>query len=167
MNIRYKTCIAFVISGLVFLAFLFITFSTIVESIVTHYKLKNETRYAITSSVSLSGNGGQTTHYRYTFRIGEKEYNGRSKIIRPGYHYFIKYYPPNPKYNDATNILATKEDIKNMPADGYLHLPHEQLPGVPSQYNFKAAFIFLFIVIALLIAYEIYRKRKMEGIYRI
>lgn len=43
-----------------------------------------------------------------------------------GTKYFIKFYPLNPNRNKATEIIATPEDIKNLPPDRYIRkLPHQ------------------------------------------
>jgi len=153
-----KHYIKYVIAGCVLLTFLYAAYLGFVDIVVTPYKLRKEARYAVTSSIETSS-AGRIISYSYTFIAQNKTYSGSSSLTRKGYHYFIKFYPPNPRYNKATEIIATQQDIDNMPADGYIKLPHKQLAGAPTGSSLPVRLVIL-IVCGSIIGYGIYREYK-------
>jgi len=101
--------------------------SGIVDNILDNIYLKRESAFAISNKITLSTVSKAGTDYHYSFFLKGKWYAGYTSLPlhRDGTKYFIKFYPPNPNRNKATEIIATPEDIKNLPPDGYKQLPHE------------------------------------------
>ena len=94
---------------------------SIVESILDAVYLNKDSRYTITTKISLGSRG----HDKYIFYVNGKPYQGFSGLVRrDGRRYFIKYYPKNPNRSQTTGIVADSTDVKNLPADGYKMLPH-------------------------------------------
>jgi len=103
-------------------------FYTITESILDAYYLKKDFPYTISNTISVgSATKGSGSDKKYTFFLNGKWYAGSSNIAlkTDGTKYFVKFYPPNPRRNEATKVIATPEDIKNLPPDGYKKLPHQ------------------------------------------
>ena len=102
-------------------------FYTITESILDAYYLKKDFAYTISNKISYEDYGKGGADMKYTFFLNGKWYAGSSHLAlkTDGTKYFIKFYPPNPNRNEATEIIATPEDIKNLPPDGYKELPHQ------------------------------------------
>ena len=99
----------------------------IIDNILDNIYLKKESAFSISNKVSLTTVSKAGTNNQYTFFLQGKWYAGHTTLPlrRDGTKYFIKFYPPNPNRNKATEIIATPEDIKNLPPDGYKQLPHE------------------------------------------
>jgi len=92
--------------------------------IVQQYYLSKDARYAITTLITL-GTAGRGATVDYEFSIQSKTYSGwASGNPNRQKHYFVKFYPKNPEYNELTFREATEADIQNMPPDGYKKLPH-------------------------------------------
>lgn len=102
-------------------------FYTITESILDAYYLKKDFAYTISNTTSYEDYGKGGSDRKYTFFLNGKWYTGSSRLALKtnGTKYFIKLYPSNPNRNKATDIIATPEDVKNLPPDGYKQLPHE------------------------------------------
>ena len=102
-------------------------FYTITESILDAYYLKKDFAYTISSNVYYTAGGKGGGSNRFTFFLKGEWYAGSSHLAlkTDGTKYFIKFYPPNPSRNEATEVIANSEDIKNLPPDGYKQLPHE------------------------------------------
>ena len=98
-----------------------------VNSILDYIYLKKDFAYTISESVSIGSSGKTGTDNKYTFYLKGKWYAGHTMLPlrRNGTKYFIKFYPPNPNRNKATQVIADSEDIKNLPPEGYKKLPHQ------------------------------------------
>jgi hypothetical protein len=101
-------------------------FYSIIESVLDPYYLRKDFAYTISDKISLTTVGKGGTNEQYTFFLNGKWYAGNTTLPlrRDGTKYFIKFYPPNPDRNNATEVIANSEDIKNLPSDGYKKLPH-------------------------------------------
>lgn len=97
------------------------------DNILDNIYLKKEFAFSISDRISLSTVSKAGTDYHYSFFLKGKWYAGYTNLsLRTnGTKYFIKFYPPNPPRNKATEIIANSEDIKNLPPDGYKRLPHK------------------------------------------
>ena len=102
-------------------------FYSVIETVLDNNYLNKDSSYAISDKISLTTVGKGGTNKQYTFFLKGKWYAGSTTLPlhRDGTKYFIKFYPPNPNRNEATKVLATPEDIKNLPPDGYKKLPHQ------------------------------------------
>lgn len=97
-----------------------------IDSILDKYYLSKDYRYTITSKIVMGSSTKTGTERRYHFSVKSKTYaKFTSSYLNRDSTYFIKYYPPNPKRNEATLVIANENDIKNLPPDGYKELPHK------------------------------------------
>ena len=107
---------------------IFSLFYGAIESILDAHYLRKDSAYTISNRISLGAVGkGSGSNKKYTFFLKRKWYAGSTNLSlhTDGTKYFIKFYPLNPNRNKATEIIATPEDIKNLPPDGYKELPHQ------------------------------------------
>jgi len=97
------------------------------DSILDDIYLKKDVAYTISGKISLGSAGKGGTSYEYSFFLKGKWYSGNTylSLNTDGTKYFIKFYPPNPRRNQATKVIANSDDIKNLPANGYKKLPHQ------------------------------------------
>jgi hypothetical protein len=102
-------------------------FYTVTESILDAYYLKKDFAYTISTNIYYDAGGKGGGSNSFIFFLNGKWYAGSSHLAlkTDGTKYFIKFYPPNPRRNKATKVIATAEDIKNLPPDGYKKLPHK------------------------------------------
>ncbi|MDE3183580.1 MAG: hypothetical protein KGM16_09195 [Bacteroidota bacterium] len=98
-----------------------------INSILDGIYLKNDFAYTISDKISLTFVNASGADKQYSFFLKGKWYSGHTTLSlrRDGTKYFIKFYPPNPNRNKATEVIASSEDIKNLPPDGYKKLPHK------------------------------------------
>ncbi|WP_156522568.1 hypothetical protein [Arachidicoccus ginsenosidimutans] len=87
-----------------------------------HKYLSKDVRYTISTHHSTS-HTTRGPYYNYRFEYKGRIYYGSTSITLDTI--FIKFSTIDPNYNEATYIKATEEDIKNMPKDGYIKLPHD------------------------------------------
>lgn len=102
-------------------------FYTITKSILDAYYLKKDYAYTISNKMSYEDYGKGGADRKYTFFLKGEWYAGSSRLAlkTDGTKYFIKFYPPNPSRNKATEVIANSVDIKNLPPGGYKKLPHK------------------------------------------
>ena len=99
----------------------------VMDNVLDNIYLKKEFAFAISDRISLTTVSKTGTNNKYIFFLKGKWYSGQTTLPlhRDGTKYFIKFYPPNPNRNEATEVIVTPEDIKNLPPDGYNKLPHQ------------------------------------------
>lgn len=120
-KIKMFLSVTLLILAIVGLCFYFI------NSILDDIYLKKDSAYSISAQISLATVSKAGTDYQYSFFLKGKWYTGSTtlSLSTDGTEYFIKFYPPNPKRNEATKVIADSVDIKNLPPGGYKTLPHK------------------------------------------
>lgn len=119
LNFKEKALIVFIVIILI------IGLLQLVDNIKTYYYVNIKHTYVIGQCLGqITIKSG--TFYDYYFYVNGNRYENRTSLyLTKDSFYFIKVYPPKPKFNLATHILATRQDMENMPGGGYLKLPHK------------------------------------------
>lgn len=104
-----------------------VIYSVIFDPFLDFIYLKKNSAYTVSHSISFGTPSKAGNESKYTFYLNGKWYAGFTSLPLKwdGTKYFIEFYPKNPNRNKATTVIATNEDIKNMPPGGYKKLPHE------------------------------------------
>jgi hypothetical protein len=120
---KMKDIIYMVIVAVAFASLIY----AIIDSVIDEILLSKNYRFTISAKISYDVGPRTGARNKYTFLINGKWYSGSTSLPlrRDGTKYFIKYYPLNPKRNEATNVIADSIDVKNLPVDGYKKLPEK------------------------------------------
>jgi hypothetical protein len=116
--------------GNILIAFALIGFIGLIwavcETILDKYYLSKDYKFTITKKISYGAPSKTGANFKYYFVIKSESYAGfTSSHLNADSTYFVKYFPPDPNRNEATLVVATQNDIKNLPSDGYKELPHK------------------------------------------
>lgn len=123
-NKKIKTFLIWAVSIIVVALVLYYV---VVDPLLDYIYLKQNSAYTISNSISFGTPNKAGNQSKYTFYLNGKWYAGFTSLPLKwdGTKYFIEFYPKNPNRNKATTVIATDDDIKNMPVEGYKKLPHE------------------------------------------
>lgn len=102
-------------------------FLSFIDSILDNFYLEKDFAFTVSNTVSIGTPSRSGNNSKYTFLLKGQWYRGYTNlpVRRNGTKYFIKFYPKNPNRNRATTVIASPEDIRNLPSDGYKELPHK------------------------------------------